>query len=306
MQRFKTLLLREWMQHRSGWMVMMAAPFVLTLLMSIFGSVHVNVDRLSPLQASDGRLSSLGLALLAIGATAYLTLFLVWMANLIQAPGLARRDQQDRSIEFWLSLPAGHVQSLLATLLMHLVLVPITAMAAGLAGGVIVAVVLVLHVSGFSDLAALPGLAIAYAAVSGLASTAVGLVLATLWLSPMVLGTMAASAWLKRWGVAAVIGGGVILHQLLAKVYGITVVGDTIQAWFSKASFAVTGDGSRGVFPGAENLADLERALLAFPQRELSNLGTAIAQLASPLFLIALLIAAACFALLVLRRQRGA
>jgi hypothetical protein len=306
MQRFKTLLLREWMQHRTAWMVMAAAPFVLLLLIVVFGSWRINADRFTPLQEADGRLSPLGLAVLAIGATTYLTLFLVWMANLLQTPGLARRDQQDRSIEFWLSLPAGHAQSLGATLLMHLWLVPIAAMAAGLAGGMLVAIVLVLKVSGFSTLLALPGLAILAAALAGLASTAFGLVLATLWLSPLILGAMAASAWLKRWGLVAVIAALLIGHMLLAKVYGVTVIGDTVQTWMSQANAALLGQGGNSLLPGAENIADLERALHAFPQWELHSASIALGQLASPLFLLALLIAAASFGLLVLRRQRGA
>lgn len=306
MQRFKTLLQREWMQHRTAWLVMMAAPFVLLLLIVVFGSWRIHADKFTPLQDLDGRLSPLGLAILATGATAYLTLFLVWMANLLQTPGLARRDLQDRSIEFWLSLPAGHAQSLGATLLMHLWLVPIAAMAAGLAGGLLLAMLLVVKVSGFSALWALPGAAIVLAALAGLASTALGLVLATLWLSPLILGTMAASSWLKRWGLAAVIGAVFIGHVLLARLYGVTVVGDTVTTWLSQANAALLGQGGRGLLPGAENIADLERALRGFPQWELQSAGVAFAQLASPIFLLALLFAAAAFGLLVLRRQRGA
>ena len=41
MQRFKTLLLREWMQHRWGWLLVMFAPLVITLVTLPFGGVQL-------------------------------------------------------------------------------------------------------------------------------------------------------------------------------------------------------------------------------------------------------------------------
>lgn len=311
MQRFNTLLLREWMQHRTGWLVLMTVPFVLALLGAIFGDVklrlgapdvHVQMGGM-PIPISEG---ALPMAVFALGGTALLTVLLVWMANLLQAPGLARRDQQDRSIEFWLSLPAGHVQSLGATLLMHLVLMPVAAMLAGLAGGAVVALVLVVKVYGLGALASMPWLTLMVAVAAGLARSVLGLMLATLWLSPMILGTMAASAWLKRWGLPAVIGGTTVGHLLLSKVYGITILGDTITEWMVEAGAALGGAGGRGVQPQTETVTDFGSALRAFPIWAMRDGVAAIEDLASPLLLAGLAIAALSFALLLVRRQRGA
>ena len=78
MQRFNTLLLREWMQHRTGWLVLMTVPFVLALLGAIFGDVklrlgapdvHVQMGGM-PIQISEG---ALPMAVFALGGTALLT-----------------------------------------------------------------------------------------------------------------------------------------------------------------------------------------------------------------------------------------
>jgi ABC-2 type transport system permease protein len=46
------------------------------------------------------------------------------VTSLFIALGSPRRDHGDRSIEFWLSLPSGHGESLAAPMLVHLLLVP--------------------------------------------------------------------------------------------------------------------------------------------------------------------------------------
>ena len=44
MTRFKTLLLREWMQHRFGWLVLMGLPFVLFAAVALFGQAQIQLD----------------------------------------------------------------------------------------------------------------------------------------------------------------------------------------------------------------------------------------------------------------------
>jgi hypothetical protein len=117
---------------------------------------------------------------------------------------------------------------------------------------------------------------------------------------------MAASAWLKRWGLPAVIGGTTVGHLLLSKVYGITILGDTITEWMVEAGAAMGGAGGRGVVPGAETVTDFGSALQAFPTWAMRDAAAAVRDLASPLFLAGLAIAALSFVLLLLRRQRGA
>lgn len=305
MNRFNTLLQREWMQHRFGWLVVLFAPLVLVILAGLFTELGVQVEldgetviRRTP----EAVLQTLG----AIGGMAAVTLGIAWLTVLFQAPGLARRDTQDRSIEFWLSLPIGHVPSLGATLLAHLLLLPIAALAVGALGGLAVSMLVVVKTWGFGAWLGLPWGTLLLGFVAMLLRLACGVVLATLWLSPLILLTMAASAWLKRWGVpavAAVIGlGGLALDKL----YGTKIVWRVLQSLgehASKALFMVDRDGGSMKI---ENVEQLRPVLQGLPGWALGDLGAALAGLASPAFVGALAVGIAGFALLVLRRQRGA
>ena len=54
MFRFRTLLLREWMQHRTGWLVLMALPTLLVLGLGLFDGQGIQVG-----SADAGDLSAL-------------------------------------------------------------------------------------------------------------------------------------------------------------------------------------------------------------------------------------------------------
>jgi len=305
MNRFNTLLHREWMQHRFGWLVVLFAPLLLVILAGLFTElgVQVEIDGDSVIRRTpEAVLQTLG----AIGGMAAVTFGIAWLTVLFQAPGLARRDTQDRSIEFWLSLPIGHVPSLGATLLAHLLLLPIVAVVVGATGGLLVSLLLVVKTWGFGAWFGLPWGTLLLAFVALLARVVVGVVLAMLWLSPLILLTMAASAWLKRWGVpavAAVVGlGGLALDKL----YGLPIVWTvllTLTENASKALFLVDR-GNSG--PNIQTTDELLPLLKVLPGWALQDLGAALAALASPAFMGALIGGAAGFALLVLRRQRGA
>ena len=299
MTRFKTLLLREWMQHRFGWLVLMGLPFVLFAAVALFGQAQIQLDDSEEPMA----LTVAGGIVLGVIAT---TLVLAWGASLLQTPGLARRDAQDRSVEFWLSLPAGHAQSIGTTLLAHLILLPVAALGVGLVGGLIVSLPVVTHAFGVGAWFALPWaqLLVAFAAVT--LRLALGVVLATLWLSPLILVTMAASAWLKRWGipaVAAVFGlGGLLLDRL----YGNAVVWNVLGGLVQQASRALIATERHGEMAFAiERQADIPALLSHAAAWCALDAGHALAMLASPAFLAAIAVAAGAFALLVLRGQRG-
>jgi ABC-2 type transport system permease protein len=302
-KRFGTLLQREWMQHQRGWWILMGLPLLVMLLVGIFGSVDVQLD-------ADDNTSvvrtppALMLALGSLGGMAAVTLGLAWVSSLFQAPGLARRDQQDRSLEFWLSLPVGHVQSLGATLLTHLLLVPWLALAVGAGGGLLVSLVLVTKAWGIGEWLTLPWGAIGLAVVAMLVRLSAGLLLATLWLSPLILMTMAASAWLKRWGLPVVAGTLALAWIGLDKIYGWTFVGDTFKALVNSAGRAFIGSSktSMTVPSGSEGIEFVR----SMPAWAMQDLGGALQALLSPGFLLAIAVAAAGFALLVLRRSRGA
>jgi hypothetical protein len=299
---FSTLLRREWLQHKTGWMVVVSAPLVIAVLVMLVGQVTLDInDRDVTIELS--RVPALALATAAIVATGVLTFVLAWLSVLVQTPGLARRDQQDRSIEFWLSLPTGHAPSLTAPLLAHLLLFPLAALGIGMMAGHVVSLLLVARFVGLGDWFALPWGLLSMAWISTLLRAALGLVLATLWLSPLILLVMAASAWLKRWGLPALVLGIAIVANLLEKVFGYPQVWALGQAIFTEAGRAfVAGHPGGGLNfgPGSDPLA----VLGAYPGWAAADAGLALQALANPLLLLCLGISAACFGLLVLRRMR--
>lgn len=302
MNRFKTLLLREWMQHRTGWLVLAGVPLVLLALGAAFGTVEFD----EPHPALGPASVALTAALLTIAATALLLQGLAWTASVIQSPGLARRDMQDRSIEFWLSLPVPHAQSLAATLTMHLLLVPCLALGVGLAGGVLLSALVVSRVAGFEAWLALPWPQIVAVAVVAALRVGVGLVLATLWLAPLILGTMAASAWLKRWGVVAValvfgVGG-----VLLERVYGITWLLDAVRVLARHAAQSfLAAHQEQAVSFTFDGPAGVPAVLAGLPGLLLGDLADALLRLASPAFAVATACSLAAFALLWWRGVRA-
>ncbi|HSW09158.1 hypothetical protein [Aquabacterium sp.] len=307
MNRFNTLLQREWMQHQRGWMILLGLPLVLVILAGLFTdlgiSIEIDGDTVVK-HVPSAALQAFG----SIAAMAAITLGLAWLSALFQAPGLARRDQQDRSIEFWLSLPTGHVPSLGATLLTHLLLLPWAALAFGAAGGLLVSLLLVGKAWGLAAWFSLPWGSLLIGALVLLLRVAIGILLATLWISPLILITMAASAWLKRWGVplvAGVIGGGGLV---LDKVYGIPMVWEVLRTLVEHGSQAliVADQGGAAGELAIHSDADVLPFIQGLPSWALHDLGQALQALASPAFAGALAVAAAAFMLLVLRRQRGA
>jgi len=297
MNRFKTLVLREWMQHRRGWLVLVFLPPALLLLLGsgLFGRPHIDFD------GGDVQ-GALPLAMIVFALCAGVTLVVAWGAALLQSPGLARRDTQDRSIEFWLSLPVGHAPSVAATLLAHLLLLPWAALGIGALCGVAITLPYVAQVFGFEAWFALPWSTLLPAAFAVTLRVAFGLLLATLWLAPLVLLTMAASAWLKRWGVPLVAGVLLIGGTLLERVYGNPIVWRVLNALRLEVIHAFVATGRREIRIGG----DVEAMLGRLPGWLAHDALAALGALAAPGFVAALAVGALGFALLVLRRQRGA
>lgn len=284
---FKTLLLREWMQHRLGWLLLGGVPLAIMVPLMTFGTVQIGDDGVAP---------SPGMVALMIGAGyVYFLMLLAGGAVAIQAPGLARRDRQDRSIEFWLSLPVGHTASIGATVLMHLLLLPLLALGMAAVGAVVAGLIAVVRVHGAGGLLQMPWGTLMVVGAAALARMALGVIVGVLWLSPLLLGAMAASAWLKRWGVpvvGAVLGiGGLVLD----KVYNQPFVFETIGGLFQQFAAAVT---PRGADMSMGTPLDL------LPGWLWNDALRVLGELGSPLFFGAIATAAACFALLVYRRTR--
>jgi len=301
MSRFKTLLLREWMQHHRGWLAVMLVPPVLILAVLLFaGGKHIVLaGNEMEVEVHDPAKLWLGITFAVTSIVFAITCIVVGL----QAPGIARRDQQDRSIEFWVSLPTPHAESLGATLLMHTLLVPLLGLTLGYLCSQLIAVLVVILASGVSGLAAVPWTAFLVGGVLTFLRVAAGVALACLWLLPMVLLAMAASAWLKRWGVPVLIAALVAGHVVLSKVYGIDIVAETIGGLWANALTSLihgqppgwTGAGGP-VFGQDWPVTGQWLAQDAF---------ASLRELATPIFVFALAMSAGCFALLVLRRKRG-
>lgn len=301
--RFATLLQREWLQHRIGWMVITAAPVAIALLLLLVGQLQVTIDD-ADVTVRFSQVPALALATAAIVGTGVLGFLLAWASALIQSPGLARRDRQDRSIEFWLSLPVGHAESLAAPLLAHLLLFPLAALGIGLLAGHAVSLLLVARFVGLGEWLALPWGSIVLAAAAALGRVALGLLLATLWLSPLVLMVMAASAWLKRWGLPALAAGLVLLAGVTDRAFGTPIVTDLGRELLARAARSfIVGRATGGLRFTPDS--DPVQVLQAYPGWALQDGWHAIQALADPLLPLALAVSAGCFALLVRRRQRG-
>ena len=170
-------------------------------------------------------------------------------------------------------------------------------------GGLLASPLLAVQLWGLGEWAAMPWGLLLLTVISMALRVAFGLVLALLWLSPLVLGTMAASDWLKRWGVPAVALTLGVGHGLLSKLYGLTFVGDTLRYLFIQAARAViaTADDGKEI----KHLEEIDALLPSLPAWFAQDAGQAVLALATPGFAAALAAGALMFGLLVLRRQRG-
>jgi len=293
------LLYREYLQHRRAWALLLSLPVVGLLLLAIFA--HINVNLQSSAGEAELRMSSAALLTTSatIGAMMVLSLAVALAAALLQVSGLARRDAQDRSIEFWRSLPVSDGLAVAAPLLAHLVLLPLVAMLAGLVGALLVSLVAVSRSDGLMAWLSLPWGLLLTSALALAARLTAGLLLGLLWLSPLVLMVMVASAWLKRWGVPAltlVLGlGGLVLD----KVYGVHVISRSTGYLLNEALQAVVNTGQPLV------VHELDQLLQQLPGLALQDFGESLARLLQPGLLAVLAASSLGYWLLVWRRQRS-
>lgn len=306
-QAFTTLMRREWLQHRTGWLLLVSLPVLLMLALAAFGGAAVHLQfgpaslDLKDLQDAPAALHTLmwSSALPALVGT------MVLLAVAIQLPGLARRDVQDRSIEFWRSLPVDDRQAVAALLTMHLLVLPAGALLVALAAAQLLSLLTVSFSVGPLAWLTQPWWQLLPALLAVATRVLLGLLLAVLWASPLLLGVMAASAWLKRWGMP-VVGLGLLLGvQLLDPRLPQPVFGPALQRLALEVQHAFIARPMLEQAPihNPDDLVSL--ALPEMPVWALHDAGQALARLASPALLPVLLGAAAGFALLVWRRRRA-
>lgn len=281
-----TLLLREWMQHKRGWLIAALAPPLLFLTMLPFGQVEG-----LPMEKAE----FVGLVILLVSTVAVYGICL--LVALFQLPGLARRDTQDRSIEFWLSLPGRPAESVAATVLAHAWLAPLGGAVVGILFGLPIAMAVMASKGGLAAITSVNWSEIVTAAAPLLLRALAGTALMLLWLTPLIFVLMAASAWLKRLGTPLVLVGGAVAVGVLHKVYRIDWPLEAIQAWNIQVNTTFVNQPNR--------LPDALMSGTNLWAWALQDFGYALAELASLQFLGWATVAAAGFALVVMKRKRG-
>lgn len=249
MNTVKMLALREWMQHGRAWLLLAAVPLGLAVLALAFGHVDLQgadaSGRVTPALTyyviSGGYLVGMGV--------------LVAFAALIQAQGLARRDRQDRSIEFWLSLPVGHWRAVLVPMLMLLVGLPIVAMLISLAATPVLAGIVAWRFFGAEGLAQIGWGSYLVALLLTAARLALGIVVGALWVAPLVAVGMAVNLWLKRWGTAVFFAVVFLGALILDQAYGIAGPQRALASLLQHAADGYTLLGGVGMMPTPQQLA---------------------------------------------------
>jgi hypothetical protein len=292
--RFATLMRREWLQHGRAYLLLALIPAGLLLIATVLSWNHMEIQPAIPV---------LGMAISALGITG-LIVAIVCVAVLFKLPGLAQRDVQDRSIEFWSSLPVTHTQCVAAPLVVHGLLMPLLALAIGFVASQVIGVLVVVAATGAASMVAMPWGMLIVAELAGVLRFALGLLLAALWIAPVPLLLMVASAGLKRWGVpvlaAVLLVGGLVLE----KVYGITVLHDVFNALWQHAGRAfITHPPTNG---NATSIEQLPAMLGQLPPWAAEDALGALRDLLTPAFAASLAASAACFAALVALRRRAA
>jgi hypothetical protein len=300
MNKLVPLMRREWLQHRFAWALLVLVPLALAILPLTFGSMEI--DGLAAARSPADVALLVGTMTLVI--TTSVLFLLLWVSSLFIAVATPRRDHGDRSIEFWMSLPTSHAESLAAPLLVHLLLVPAAALLAGLASGLLVSVVTVGRLAGFAEWFSLPWGSLALGMMALVARVMAGLPLATLWLLPLLLAAMLANAYFKRWGLPVLAVGLSLASFVLKMVFGQPFLAQTLSALVRHAGLSLSGASGEGMNISADNPPS--EALASLPGWALHDLGAALQAAASPLFLGALVVSAALFYGLVVWRQRGA
>ena len=300
MKKVFPLMQREWMQHRFGWAWLALLPLALALFAVGFAQIEFSGEAAERVGEALPALLTLG----SIVGSTFVVFMILSITSLMVVVSLARSDQPDRSIEFWLSLPVSHSQSLAVPLLVHLLLAPAVALLVGLLGGYVISLVLVGRFVGIAAWLSLPWMEMIIATSMVAARLLAGLPLAVLWLLPLVLLFVLASAVFKRWGVPVVALGLGLGAALLDRLLGQPWLSETVGTIGLNAATSLISARGKGFRIGHGQ--DVYEALQGLPAWAMSDFAAALHNLASPVFVGGLVFSALCFAGLVLWRQRGA
>lgn len=278
MQQFKTLMLREWMQHRRSWLLLglwmpIIAWTLLYLLLFYQGMPQFNSTSIS----DAARVASFG-----VSAQTSMVLYIALIGVLLTIPGLPYRDKDDKSLSFWRSLPINEANAVIVPVLMNALLLPLLAIVSALGLSVLLSAPLWLP-----SLTASMGMNVLLA----LFGFSLQALLALLWFLPLVLLLALGNSTIRRWGIVIVLIGAFIVQSLLGSLSNYAPASRFVEIYFSGLS-------------GAMNQIDLDYFL-----GTASNLSEQIANLVrfaiNVPFVIALLISGLCLAALIWRRKAG-
>ena len=300
MKNLIPLMQREWLQHRFAWALLVLVPLALAVLPLAFAHIELDHDVNTRTGPDLALLIALGSTM---GTTAILFLIL-WMTSIFIAIGTPRRDHGDRSVEFWLSLPTGHTESLVAPLLVHLLLVPAAALVLGWIASFFVTLLLVTRFDGLAAWLALPWPQLLGAGLAIVARLVAGLPLARLWVLPLVLLAMLSNALFKRLGLPVLAVALSVGSLVMSQVFGQPWLAQAMGRMVREAGLALAGASGKNLSLTSDD--DPKLVLQALPGWAITDWLGAVQALATPAFVGVLLASAALLAVLVLWRQRGA
>ncbi|MGL6040187.1 MAG: hypothetical protein ACRC01_03180 [Deefgea sp.] len=278
MQQIKTLMLREWMQHRRSWLLLgMWTPVIAWALLYLV-LFYQGMPQFNSASISDAaKVASFG-----VSAQSSMVLYIALVGVLLTIPGLPYRDKDDKSLSFWRSLPINEAGAVIVPVLMNALLLPLLA--------IVLAIGLNLLLSAplwISSWTAQSGVNVLLAFV-GFSLQAL---LSLMWFLPLVLLLALGNSTIRRWGIVIVLIGAFMAQSLLGSLSNYAPASRFVDIYFS------------GLF-GVMNQIELDRFLGAgsnIPEQ----IGNLLRFAINPPFVITLLISGLCLAALILRRKAG-
>ncbi|WP_157670750.1 hypothetical protein [Chitinibacter sp. GC72] len=278
MQQFKTLMLREWMQHRKSWLILglwtpVIAWALLYLLLFYQGLPQFNDATMS----DTTKIASFG-----INAQSGFVFFLALIGVLLTIPGLPHRDKDDKSLAFWRSLPLDDRAAVIAPMLMNGLLLPLMA--------IITAIVLNFLLSAPLWMASANAELLKNMMLALLGGSLQGL-LTLLWFSPLVLLLALGNSVIRRWGMAIVLIGGLLFEIALIRLSNYATGSNFVDIYFSGLFGIMTRVDFLGFLHANANLPEQISMLTRF--------------IANPQFAAAIIVSVLSLVALIWRRKTG-
>lgn len=278
MQQFKTLMLREWMQHRRSWLILGLWSPVIAWALLYLVLFYQGIPQFNDAAISDtAKVASFG-----ISAQCSFVFYLALIGVLLTIPGLPHRDRDDKSLAFWRSLPIDDRTAVIAPMLINGLLLPLMAIVSAIALNLLLSAPLWIA-SANAELAKNLVLALLGGSLQGL--------LTLLWFSPLVLLLALGNGVIRRWGIAIVLIGAFILQSVLGSFTSYAPASQFVQVYLS---------GLMGVMEHVEFMSFLNGNVNLLEQI------TVLTRFAiNPSFVVALIVSALCLAALIWRRKTG-